>query len=85
MIVGEQDVALDVLGRRAGVVAQPRQAEIGAQPVEQRQRPRLARAMLPGAVGDLVADMGELGGREPARELGRLAPSSLRSSVPSST
>jgi hypothetical protein len=59
-----------MLGRRAGIVAQPRQAEVGARPVEQRERARAWRRMVPGAVGDLVADVDELGGREPAAELG---------------
>ena len=38
VVVGEQHVALHMLGRRAGVVAQPREAEVGA------QRRRTARA-----------------------------------------
>ena len=58
-----------MLGRRAGIMAQAREAEIGAQPVEQRQRAGLVGAD-PQAVGDLVADMRELGRREMARELG---------------
>jgi hypothetical protein len=59
-----------MLGRRAGIVAQPCEAEIGAQPVEQRQRPDPV-GRDPQAVGDLVADMGELGRGEMAGELGR--------------
>ena len=69
-IVGEQQVALGVLGRRAGIMPQPRQAEIDPRAVEQRQGPARPERMVPGAVGDLVADMGELGGREPAAEIG---------------
>ena len=72
-IVGEQHVALGVVGRRAGIVAQPRQAEIDARRVEQRQRPLGLAAIIPGAVGDLVADMDELGRREGAGELGGAA------------
>ena len=70
VVVGEEDIFLDVFGRGACVVAQPSEREIGAQPVEQRQRAR--RAFCPkntsaeNAVGNLVADMGKLGGRKPA-------------------
>ena len=38
MIVGEQDVLLEMLDRGAGIVAQAGQREIGAQRVEQRER-----------------------------------------------
>ena len=69
-IVGEQHEVLEMLGRRAGVVAQPGEAEIGARPVEQRERPRAVADAVPGAVGDLVADVDQLGRREPARQLG---------------
>jgi hypothetical protein len=46
-------------------MAQPREAEIGAQPVEQRQRAGFVQSVGNIAVGDLVADMRELGRREP--------------------
>ncbi len=71
MIVGEQDEALDVLGRGAGVVAQPRQREIGPERVEQRERADRVGHARQHAVGDLVADVGELGRGEPARQFGR--------------
>ena len=58
-----------MLGRRAGVVAQPGQAEVGARAVEQGQRADAERAV-EHAVGDLVADVDELGRGEPARQLG---------------
>ncbi|MNX41943.1 hypothetical protein D3C86_723570 [compost metagenome] len=66
MVVGEQDIGLHVLDRRAGVVAQAGQREVGAQTVELGQREVLARREQ--AVGDLVADMGQVRGREPARD-----------------
>ncbi len=69
VIVGEQDILLDVLGRRAGVVAEAGEREIGAQRVEQRQRARIV-GRDPQAVGDLVADVRQLGGGEMAREIG---------------
>ena len=42
VVVGEQDELLEVLGRRPGVVLEPGEGEVGAQAVEQGQRPRLA-------------------------------------------
>jgi hypothetical protein len=69
-IVGEQQVALRVLDRRAGIMAQPGEAEIDAGPVEKGERPVRVAAVIPGAVRDLVADIGELGRREPAAEVG---------------
>src|SRR3546814_13583764 len=71
VIVGEQYVALEMLGRGAGIVAQPREAEIGAQRVEQRERLRRGRIESEQTVGELVADIGALGGREMARQLPR--------------
>ena len=67
-VVGEQDVALAMLGRGPGVVTQAGEAEVGARCVEQRQRAR--RAEIPGAVGDLVADMDQLGRGKPAAKFG---------------
>jgi hypothetical protein len=69
MIVGEQDELLDVLGRGAGVVAQAGQREVGAQAVEQGQRPGLLHRRAPHPVGDLVADEGQVGGREEAGDV----------------
>src|SRR3546814_2333606 len=60
-----------MLGRGAGIVAQPREVEIGAQRVEQRERLRRGRIESEQTVGELVADIGELGGREMARQLQR--------------
>jgi hypothetical protein len=54
-------IGLHVVGRRAGVVGEPRQREVGAQGVEQGQRPLASPVRLPEAVGDLVADRGQLG------------------------
>src|SRR3546814_5822883 len=79
VIVGEQYVALEMLGRGAGIVAQPREAEIGAQRVEQRERLRRGRIESEQTVGELVADIGELGGREMARQLQRGAAAHVRS------
>ena len=69
-IVGEQHEMLEMLGRRSGIMPQPRQAEIGARPVEQGERARLVGRADPDAVGDLVAEMDELVGREEARQFG---------------
>src|SRR3546814_13992009 len=62
VIVGEQYVALEMLGRGAGIVAQPREAEIGAQRVEQRERLRRGRIASEQNVGEL--------GRASCRERG---------------
>ena len=70
MVVGEQHVGLHVVGRRAGVVGEPRQREIGARAVEQGQRPDVDAVGRPEAVGDLVADGGEFGGGEMSAEFG---------------
>jgi len=71
VIVGEKDIALEMLGRGAGIVAQAREAEIGAQRVEQRERLRRRGVEAEQAVGQLVADIGELGGGKVAREFER--------------
>src|SRR3546814_18557077 len=82
VIVGEQYVALEMLGRGAGIVAQPREAEIGAQRVEQRERLRRGRIESEQTVGELVADIGELGGREMARQLQRGDAAHVRTVAP---
>ena len=38
VVVGEQDISLEMFGRGAGVVAEACEAEVGAQRVEQRER-----------------------------------------------
>ena len=71
VIVREQDVALEVLGRGAGVMGEAREREIGPEAVEQRQRHGFARPPHLDAVGQFVADQRQLGGREVPRELRR--------------
>ena len=71
MIVGHQDVALHVFGGRAGIVLQPRQREVGAQPVEQGQRVMALRVLDVEAVGDLIADQRQFGGRKVPRQIER--------------
>ena len=44
-VVGEQHEVLEMLGRRAGVMLQPGEAEIGARRIEKRQRPDAVGAM----------------------------------------
>src|SRR5260221_77088 len=56
-VVGEQDELLEMLGRRSGIVTQPRETEVGARPVEQSERTRLLRPTNPHAVRDLVAEV----------------------------
>ena len=72
VVVGEQDIGLNVVDRRAGVVLQPRQREVGPEAVEVRQGE--VPAHLEQTVGDLVADMGQVRGGEPARKGGRHRP-----------
>ena len=64
VIVGEQHELLEMFDRGPGVVRQPGQAEIGAQPVEQRQRDRVFGAGKLDPVGQLIADQREFGGRK---------------------
>jgi hypothetical protein len=71
MVVGEQHVALEVLRLGAAVMAQPREAEVNTQRIEQGQRLRLARNLPPFAVRDLVADMAQLRGRKMPRQFRR--------------
>ena len=68
VVIGEQDIALKILGPGAGVMRQPRQAEIGAQSVEQRQRHRSIADIVFG-IGDFVADRGEVGRGEMPRHI----------------
>ena len=71
VIVGEQDEALKILWRGAGVMCQPRQAEIGAQPIEQRQRQvRIHRRHMQ-SVRQFITDGGEFGGGKMLRQLHR--------------
>ncbi len=57
MIVGEEDVSLNMLGWRPRIMFQSGQREIGAQPVEQRERPLPFRIGHEQAIGDLVPDL----------------------------
>ena len=61
LVVGEQHEVLEVLGRGAGVVAQPVQRIVDPRCGEQRQRPRLAGRRLVRAVGDAVVHRREVG------------------------
>ncbi|MNK95761.1 hypothetical protein D3C87_1160150 [compost metagenome] len=72
LIVREQDKALEVLRRRAGVVVEPLQGQVHALRGEQRERPGLARRGLVGAVGDGVVDAAQLGQHEGGFQLARL-------------
>ncbi len=67
-IVGEQHKRLEMLYRGAGVVAQARQREVGAQRVEVRQRENRVRVKQ--AVGGFIADLRQLGSRKIARNAG---------------
>jgi len=71
MIVGEQDVALHMFGGRAGIMFQTRQRKVGAQTIEQRQRPIAVRIRHEQAIGNLVANLGQFGRGEIARQFGR--------------
>ncbi len=61
LVVREQHEVLEPLGRGARIVAQAVQRIVHARRGEQRQRLRLARARLPGAVGDAVVHGSEVG------------------------
>src|SRR3546814_17806467 len=63
MVVGEEDIALKMLGRGAGIVAEAREAEVGAQRIEQRERLRRSGVLSDQAVGEVVADIGQFCGR----------------------
>ena len=75
MIVREQDVALHMLERRAGIVFQALQGKIDTRGIEQRQRPHAIgiedAAILDLGVDDLIADVAQARGWKPARELRR--------------
>jgi hypothetical protein len=71
MVVGEQHVALEMLWVGAAVMTEARQAEIDAQRIEQGQRLRVSGQFPPFAIGDLVPDMGKIGGRKVPRQIGR--------------
>ena len=72
LVVGQQHEALEVLRVRAGVVVEPLQAVVDALGGEQRQRRRLAAAGAPGAVGDVVVGVAEVGHREQVLQLVQL-------------
>jgi len=61
LVVGEQHEILEVLGRRAGVVAQPMQRVVDPRRREQGQGLRLAGAGLEGPVGNAVIHGGQVG------------------------
>ena len=69
LVVREQHEVLEVVGRGAGVVAQPVQRVVDARRGEQRQRQRVGRAGLVGAVGDAVVHRGEVGQVEQVAQL----------------
>ena len=69
MVVGEQHEALEVLRVGAGIVRQPRKAEIGPQAIEQRERNLLVGILDLDPVGQLVPDIGKVGMGEMARKL----------------
>ena len=79
VVVGEQDEALEILWSGAGIMRQPRQAEIGAKPVEQRQGDGGVGIGDLDPVGQLVADVGQLGRGEMACQFGRPNLRQLRS------
>ena len=64
VVIGEQHEVLEIIDPGAGVMRQPGQAEIGAQPVEQRQRDIGIGGRQVDAVSQFIADHGEFGGRE---------------------
>jgi hypothetical protein len=74
LVVREQDEGLNMRRRRPRIVAQPRQREIRAQRVEQRQRAGLPGARGARAVGDRIVDPAQFRQREhvlqPRRVLG---------------
>ena len=70
LVVGEQDPRLDRPPVGAGIVNEPAQREIDPHGVEQGERPHRALAALPRAVDHLVADIGQHGRREMARQVG---------------
>ena len=70
LVVGEQDPRLDGAPVGSRVVQQAAQRVVDPKRVEQGERPRFPGFEHPGAVGDLVADIGQHRRREIARQLG---------------
>jgi hypothetical protein len=60
-----------MLGLGARIMAEAGEREIDSEGVEKGERLGGAGARPPGAVGDLVTDLGELGGGKVAGQLGR--------------
>jgi hypothetical protein len=61
MVIGEEHIALEMLDRGAGVVGEAGKAEVGSEPVEQRERERRSGRGDSDPVRQLVADVSELG------------------------
>ena len=70
VVIGEQDIVLEVLDRGAGIVLEPFQREVDAGRIEQSERVGLIR-FVEFAVSHFVTDIGEFGAGEPAGEFGR--------------
>src|SRR5438045_9526279 len=70
-IVGEEHEMLEMLGRSAGVMPQPGEAEVRARTIEQSERARSLGPHIPYAIGDFISDMDQLVRGEEARQLGR--------------
>ena len=60
-----------MLGGGTGIVLQPGQREVDAQAIEKGQRPVFFRIHDPQTVGQLIANMGQVRGREPTAKIGR--------------
>ena len=69
LVIGEQDEALEVLGVRAGIVVEALQAVVDTLGREEVQGPGLGPAGTPGAVGDGVVGVAEVGHREEMLDL----------------
>ena len=67
VIIGEQHETLEMLRRGSGIMAQARQREIRSQRIEQGERCGLAFGRDEQAIGRLVSDIGQIGGRKMAR------------------
>ncbi len=81
VIVGEQDEALEVLDRRAGIMRQAGQAEIGAQAIKQGQRQAVFRMSEFDPVSQFIADHGKFGRREVAGEVRRVERAQARARI----
>ena len=68
LVVGEDDVVLEMLRARAGVVAQPVQRVVDARRGEQGQRLRPSGCADPGAVDDRIVHLREVGHVEPVAD-----------------